>query len=551
VRSTAGLPVILAVLVLAIGCTPVWAQRDDARAVTSAPEHPLTVVADAHPAASAVSSSRAVFDKAGVAVVAREGDPVGMLLAASAAVGLGVPLLIEPRDGGLTADPLRAELDRLGAATMLAVGSVDAKQSGSDSGRNVVAVPADPEAVSAAIGVDLGAGDPVAPGAEVAAVAALDPRRPAALRPAGAASAPPTHARTDARLPRVARAKPLDGVLVLAGGSPESLAGVATARAAGARVQPTGGQADPRGSTDVITALEQHPSDKVVALGANFAGESGLDWKLATARAGTQLPGGGQLLFPGRLLVALYGAPGTAALGVLGEQDLPASIQRAREHAAAYQPLVPTPVVPTFEIIATIASQSPGPDGNYSTETDPDTLRPWVQAAGRAGLYVVLDLQPGRTDFLAQAQAYRSLLELPNVGLALDPEWRLGPNQQHLTEIGSVGVDEVNRVITWLADLTRTKALPQKLLVVHQFQLRMIADRQRLDTTHDELAVLVNADGQGSPPTKQDTWAALHQNLPAPPLYWGWKNFHDEDLPMLTPQQTIAQVHPAPNLISY
>jgi hypothetical protein len=207
-------------------------------------------------------------------------------------------------------------------------------------------------------------------------------------------------------------------------------------------------------------------------------------------------------------------------------------------------------VVPAFEIIATVASEFPGPDGNYSAEGDLQTLRPWVEAAGAAGMYVVLDLQPGRTDFLTQAKAYQPLLELPYVGLALDPEWRLAPGQVHLRQIGQVGVDEVNSVVTWLADLTRARALPQKLLVLHQFQLRMIVDRERLDTSRDELAVMVHADGQGSQPAKQDTWRALHQDAPAP-LAWGWKNFVDEDSPMLTPAQTIAQVQPTPQLVTY
>jgi hypothetical protein len=163
---------------------------------------------------------------------------------------------------------------------------------------------------------------------------------------------------------------------------------------------------------------------------------------------------------------------------------------------------------------------------------------------------VVLDLQPGRTDFLTQAEQYRSLLELPHVGLALDPEWRLAPGQMHLTQIGSVSIDEVNRVVTWLADLTRTKRLPQKLLVLHQFQVRMIPERERLDTSRDELAVVVHADGQGSQGSKQETWRVLHQTGPDS-VYWGWKNFYDEDKPMLTPEQTIAQVVPRPQLVSY
>ena len=67
-------------------------------------------------------------------------------------------------------------------------------------------------------------------------------------------------------------------------------------------------------------------------------------------------------------------------------------------------------MVPAFEIIATVASSEPGPDGTYSSMIDPQRLRPWVQAAQDAGVYVTLDLQPGRADFLTQAKRYASLV---------------------------------------------------------------------------------------------------------------------------------------------
>jgi hypothetical protein len=412
----------------------------------------------------------------------------------------------------------------------------------------VVTVPADPEAMAAVTGLDLGSQEPVPADGDPAAVAGLDRDRPVALHPEDAD--PSGDGASSGTLPRVAQSDPLAGAVVLSTGGPESPAALATARAAGAAVVLTGGDTDPRGSQDVLDALGAGAAEAVVALGAGFAEEEGLDWKVETAATGVQLPGGGQVLFPGRLLVALYGHPGTGALGVLGEQGLDASIERAREHAAPYEGLVDDTVVPAFEIIATVASSAAGPDGNYSAEAAPEDLRPWVEAAGEAGLYVVLDLQPGRTDFVTQAEAYRSLLELPHVGLALDPEWRLGPDQEHLHQIGSVGVDEVNRVVTWLADLTRDNALPQKLLVLHQFRVDMIPGRERLDMSRDELAVMVHVDGQGSQGDKQATWQRLRENAPAD-LFWGWKNFYDEDVPMLTPEQTTDQVSPVPQLISY
>ncbi len=517
-------------------------------AATTVPASPLTVLADPDPAASAVAMSQALFARSPVVVMARAGDRAGVLLGASTAVGLGAPLLLEPEGGG-PSDTVATEVARLGAGTVLAVGEADGRAPDGDAGRHdVVSVPADPAAVAEATGLEFGPPEPVDGDGEAAAVAALDPDHPAALRPDGT---PPTGDGVGTgSVPEFERGAPLAGTVVLAAGGADSVAALGTARAAGARTILTGGETDPRSSADVVDALAEAAPEAVIALGSAFAGEEGLDWKLATAATGAQLPGGGQVLFPGRLLVALYGNPGSAALGVLGEQPVDAAVERAREHAAAYDALVGTTVVPAFEIIATVASASAGPDGNYSAESDPEALRPWVEAAGEAGLYVILDLQPGRTDFVTQAERYRSLLELPHVGLALDPEWRLRPGQVHLTQVGSVDVDEINRVVTWLADLTRESVLPQKLLVLHQFRRDMIAGRERLDTSRDELAVMVHADGQGAQGDKQATWRAVHEGAPAS-LAWGWKNFYDEDLPMLTPEQTIDQVSPVPDLISY
>jgi hypothetical protein len=554
-RRLKTVPSAVLALVLLAGCT---GSDDDAPsagggsaapvsdAATAAPDAPRTLIADAEPVAASVSTSRALFAGSPVAVLAGRDDPSAQLLGAASAVGLGVPLLVGA-DGA--ADALAPELDRLGVQTVLAVGEGAASVLPDGGAVDVVTVPADAAAVREVTGLDLAADQPVAEPDRAAAVAALTPDALPALRADGGSTATTGPAEpSGGELPAVGRAEPLDDVLVLASGSAASLAGIATARAAGAEVLLTGGAPDPRGSAAVVDRLAQQPS--VVVLGADLAGAPGIDWKLDAAASGTQLPGGGQLLFPQHMLVALYGVPGSGALGVLGEQDLPGAIARAQQTAEPYRSLVSATVVPTFEIIATVASAFPGPDGNYSAESDVEALRPWVEAAGAAGLYVVLDLQPGRTDFLTQAKSYQSLLELPYVGLALDPEWRLQPNQVHLTQIGQVGVDEVNGVVTWLADLTRERALPQKLLVLHQFQVRMIIDRERLDTSRDELAIMVHVDGQGSQPAKQDTWRVLHQDPPAP-LYWGWKNFVDEDSPMLTPQQTIEQVQPTPELVTY
>jgi hypothetical protein len=260
-------------------------------------------------------------------------------------------------------------------------------------------------------------------------------------------------------------------------------------------------------------------------------------------------PGGGRELLPEHRIVALYGSPASKRLGALGEQPLQEAVARAKKVAAQYQPHTSKRVLPAFEIIATVASATPTKDGDYSSEVAMATLRPWIAAAKKKGMYVVLDLQPGRKHFLTQAKMYEPLLREPHVGLALDPEWRLAPHQIHLEQIGSVTAEEVNQVADWLADLTKKYHLPQKMFLLHQFRLSMIKNRAQLDTSHKELAYVIQMDGNGAQSTKLDTWRVIRAGAPQN-IYFGWKNFYDEDHPALSPQQTM-KLAPVPWYVSY
>ncbi|WP_197718456.1 hypothetical protein [Trueperella bialowiezensis] len=320
-------------------------------------------------------------------------------------------------------------------------------------------------------------------------------------------------------------------------------AALGTAVAAGASVQLS--PADPRSSSAVIEAVAG--ADGVVGL---FAEDNpDLSWQLATAHTGIQLPGGGQRVFDGKRYVALYGSPHTTTLGVLGEQGVAETVARAEQHAQPYREFTDDQVIPALEIIVTVAAGGPGDDGNYSNEWAPESFIPLIEAAQEAGQYVVIDLQPGRADFVSQAKAYEQLLAYPHVGLALDPEWRLGPNDMPLTRIGHVEIAEVNEVVNYLADFTREHNLPQKMLILHQFQVQMLRDIDQLDQSRSELAILIHVDGQGSQAAKQDTWRTLVNNAPNV-TRWGWKNFYDEDVPMLDPAGTY-QVEPLPDFVSY
>ena len=274
-------------------------------------------------------------------------------------------------------------------------------------------------------------------------------------------------------------------------------------------------------------------------------------WQLEVVRRGEELPGGGLLLFDAgfsRRMVAMYGHPSGPGLGVLGEQSPDEGVERLRSIAEGYD-ADGSVVLPTFEIIATVASAGAGDDGDYSAETTRDVIRPWIETAAANDMYVVLDLQPGRTDYLTQAKMYEEFLRLPHVGLALDPEWRLKPHEVHLRQIGTVDAAEINEVVEWLAGIVREEALPQKLLILHQFRLQMITNRHQVETP-PELAVLVHMDGQGPLRDKYNTWNLLTRQPDADQFYWGWKNFYDEDIPTANPEQVLI-VAPSPVFVSF
>lgn len=467
---------------------------DGLRAVGDAPETAVLPAADA--AEAALSLSAALLEHAEVVALAGDADAAAM---AAVAAEAGVPMLVG------SGDAVAEELDRLGAETLVVGPDTDPGELAEE--REVTTLE-DLEAEGAAADVPA----PEAPGEGAPVTVLVDPEQ-------------------DATVVAVARA-------------------VAGAAAADVAEMPGGEPRRDAATVEAATAAAgDDPAVGILALGESFGDTAQLLGAIQQATTVPQLPGGGQLAFPGRRMIAAYGSPGIPSLGILGEQDLDASITRVQELAAEYGGLSSEQIVPAFEVITTVASSSAGSDGDYSQAIDVATIREWVDAAAEAGVYVVLDLQPGTTDFLTQATMYEELLLEPHVGLALDSEWRLEPGQRHLEQIGSVTAAEVNETATWLADLTVEHGLPQKVLILHQFSLAMISDREDVDTSRPELAITLHADGHGSPGDKLATYDALQQDLPEG-IWMAWKNFYDEDTPTFTPEETF-EVEPRPWFVSY
>ncbi len=260
-----------------------------------------------------------------------------------------------------------------------------------------------------------------------------------------------------------------------------------------------------------------------------------------------QLPGGGRTIFPRKRVVAFYGAPQSERLGVLGIGTPARAAARLKRVSRAYT-APGKPVLPAFELISTIANAHPGDDGMYRTHQPPATIDRYLAAARKAKALLLLDIQPGRGDFLSEAMRLQQWLLQPDVGLALDPEWHVGDGEVPGQTIGSVTADQVNQVSSWLSDLTRKHDLPQKLFVIHQFTEGMIKDKH-LVRRPPGLAVTMNVDGFGYPGDKIPKYQQF-TSAEAGGFYNGFKLFFEED-PKLMTHGEVLKLRPAPDLVVY
>lgn len=259
-----------------------------------------------------------------------------------------------------------------------------------------------------------------------------------------------------------------------------------------------------------------------------------------------ELPRGGRQLLPDYRVVAFYGAPQDDELGELGIGSPDSAARRLVKQAKPYA-RKSRPVMPALELIAVLAHAAPGDDGMYRARQEDSLIRRYLRAARRHKALLLLDIQPGRADFFTETLRLRKWLKEPDVGLALDPEWRIGPNDLPGQVIGTVSPREVNAVSAWLEQLTVRHDLPQKLFVIHQFTDDMV-DETRLKP-RKRLAMVLNVDGFGGPEIKKAKYDEFAKQKP-PGFRPGYKLFYREDTDLMSPKQVMA-MRPRPDLVVY
>ncbi len=254
-------------------------------------------------------------------------------------------------------------------------------------------------------------------------------------------------------------------------------------------------------------------------------------------------------MFPRYRLVGYAGLTGASTLGRLGTGPLDQRVaeieRRAKPYAGDRQ------ILPVVEVITTIVQESPGRDGKYRIRLSDDKIATYLKAARKHRAVLLLDIQPGHSEFTDELKAYERWLREPDVGVALDPEWAMDPGQVPGRVFGHTTGKELNSVSVYLSRLVQRNRLPEKIMVYHQLAPGIVRKESGLKK-QTGVAVVKSVDGIGSRAQKTDTYRTVNKTTPSF-VHPGFKLFYDEDRvhgKLMTPAQVLA-LKPRPDYVLY
>ena len=273
--------------------------------------------------------------------------------------------------------------------------------------------------------------------------------------------------------------------------------------------------------------------------------------KPSTTKAAQQtLPRGGREVFPRYRLVGYAGVTGASTLGRLGTGPLDQRVEeienRARPYAAGRE------ILPVVEVIATVVQGRPGRDGKYRVRLTDAQIATYHEAARKHRAILLLNLQPGRSEFITEAKAFQKWLQEPDVGVALDPEWAMDPGQRPGGVYGHTTGAELDEVARYLSGLVKQYGLPEKVMVYHQVARSVVRKESGLKD-HDGVVVIKSVDGLGPPSSKINTYRVVNKSTPKF-VHAGFKLFFTEDRRnggrLMTPKEVLA-LKPRPEYVMY
>lgn len=247
-------------------------------------------------------------------------------------------------------------------------------------------------------------------------------------------------------------------------------------------------------------------------------------------------------------IVAYYGNPLNGRMGILGQGSSASMISELKAQAAAYAKADPThPVVPALELVAVVAQGHPGAHDHYRLRMPYSLIQSELKLARENHFLLILDVQVGHSTVQSEVRYLEPFLKLPDVELALDPEFDMPVGDIPGQEFGTMRARDINWAIDYLHHLVDQYALPQKILIVHQFIASMIPhwfDIQK----QKHVAVVIDMDGFGGWPLKTHNYNLFITDQPVE--YGGIKLFYTQDTPLATPQM-VLKLKPAPLVVIY
>jgi hypothetical protein len=260
-----------------------------------------------------------------------------------------------------------------------------------------------------------------------------------------------------------------------------------------------------------------------------------------------ELPLGGRELFPTYRLVGFCGTPGAPALGPLA-YNIPLQEKKLRAYADKYpddrKPLL------VLELIVVVVQSWEGPDHKYRRRIDNGIIDDFLVAARQSKALLLLNIQPGQSDFMTELKRYDSYLHQPDVGVALDPEWAVKAKQKPGVFYGQTTGATINEVAAYMAGIVKEANLPEKALVFHQLNRYVVKDESVIAPVPG-VAIIKSVDGLGPKHSKIVTYNDLMKTM-APGVHPGFKLFLDEDKRIgghvMTPAE-VMQLSPVPEYV--
>lgn len=266
----------------------------------------------------------------------------------------------------------------------------------------------------------------------------------------------------------------------------------------------------------------------------------------------TVYPNAGAIL-PFKRVVAYYGNFYSKAMGVLGEYPTDQMLAMLASTTALWTAADPaTPAVPAIHYIAVVAQASAGKEGKYVLRMPDDQIDHALDLANRIHGIVFLDIQVGLSTLQYELPQLEKYLKMPQVHLAIDPEFSMKYGERPGTVIGTYDAADVNYAAEYLASLVRDNHLSPKILVVHRFTQAMVTNYKNIRPL-PEVQIVMDMDGFGSKEKKYGTYNRVI--APEPVQFTGIKLFYKNDsrLPstgMLTPAE-VLRLTPSPIYIQY